>query len=69
MLPLLVMHAQQGSLILPAVRTAVSLAAELRVRRLALTQLEKADKVFPKMRGTSPSQAYAEFTRLVGTLR
>lgn len=69
LLPLAVMHAKEGSLILPAVKKAVSLTRELGVQRQALAQLKKADSAFPKMRGSRPSAAYAEFKRQLESLR
>lgn len=67
--PTIVKNAKEGTLVLPAMRKAVELALALHVERQACAMLLKADAGFPKMRGNTPSEAYAEFKGLLDQLR
>ncbi len=61
-------NSKEGKLVLPAMRKSVELATELGLKRQAHAILKKADNAFPKMRGTTPSQAYADFKELLKSL-
>ncbi len=67
--PTIVTNAKEGTLVLPAMAMAVRLAHELRVEGQAYAMLRKADSTFPKTRYGRPSEAYAEFNRLLGGLK
>jgi hypothetical protein len=69
LMPTVVEHPKEGKLVLPAMRRSVELATELGLARQAHAILKKADKDFPKMRGTTPSAAYAEFQKLLESLK
>jgi hypothetical protein len=62
-------NSKEGSLVLPAMRKSVSLALELGLGRQAHAILRKASKGFPKKRGATPSQAYADFKELLESLK
>jgi len=67
-------NAKEGALILPLVEyvttTAKAYAASEPKFRMQVVkeQLAKADKEFPKKRGSEASEAYAVFAALVGSL-
>ncbi len=69
LMPTVVDNSKQGKLVLPAMRRSVELATELGLTRQAYAILKKADKSFPKMRGTTPSKAYADFQALLESLK
>lgn len=69
LVPVIVKHAKEGKLVLPAMRTAVELAKDLGIGRQARAKLKPADGRFPRKRGTTPSKAYEEFTKLLDQLR
>ncbi|MHC5057848.1 MAG: hypothetical protein ACYTKD_24530 [Planctomycetota bacterium] len=69
LMPTVVENSKEGKLVLPAMRRSVELATELGLGRAAYNVLKRADKDFPKMRGTTPSKAYADFQALLESLK
>jgi len=65
----MVENSKEGSLSLPVMRRCVELAEELGLKRQAHGILRRADKEFPKKRGSDPSKAYAEFQSLLESLK
>jgi len=65
----MVENSKEGSLSLPVMRRCVELAEELGLKRQAHGILRRADREFPKKRGSEPSKAYAEFQSLLESLK
>ncbi|MBN1807758.1 MAG: transglutaminase domain-containing protein [Planctomycetes bacterium] len=64
-----VQNAEEGALVLPAMRMAVETANLSGLQERAFNTLRKADADFPKTRFDKPSEAYMEYLRLLATLR
>lgn len=66
----LIANAEEGTLILPLVEVVVGDCSQRPPAQRARVKamLGKVDDGFPKMRGSTPSQAYAEFKQLLGRL-
>jgi hypothetical protein len=69
LVPTIVASANEGSLALPATKLAVDLAVELKAGPSVLPMLKQAEATFPKTRGSTPSEAYAEFKALLDRLK
>jgi hypothetical protein len=61
-------NAEESTLILPLIETCVQITKDLKLESKVKPYFSKIDAKFPKKRGSSPSEAYAEFRQLISRI-
>lgn len=61
-------NAEESTLILPLIETCVQITKDLKLESKVKPYFSKIDEKFPKKRGSSPSEAYAEFKKLISRI-
>lgn len=61
-------NAEESTLILPLIETCVQITKDLKLESKVKPYFSKIDDKFPKKRGSSPSEAYAEFRKLISKI-